>query len=478
MKANNLFSKIILGIFFLVVLTGLAYGGFFIWKIFTMENKISVKTENETSLFNTFKNIVVPGEVNLKKSRDGRINILLLGIAGEGKTGKNLTDTIMIASLNTETGKVALLSIPRDLYAEVPSTSYAGKINSIYEYGLKSYPDNPTKSIQPIEEVIKSTTSLEIQYWAVVNFDGFEEVIDAIGGINIMNERDIYDPQYPGPGYSYETFQLSRGFHLLDGATALKYARMRHNDPEGDFGRAKRQQQVMQAVKNKIFSTGTLLNAVALNQLFDALGSNVKTNISSQELGDFITLIKKLDTNNLNNVVLDAWNSDSLLKVSHIFYGDNRAFILVPRIGNWSEVKELAQNIFDTNELKRKREEISKEDAVVVIINKSGNSLVVSQVNKLLKNNFGYKDIVILNDYNKTLEEKTLVYDFTNGNKPFTLNELIKKLPANKAGSLDAGYRKLISNVKTDLVLIIGKDLIPHYSMAEVDFKDYNEAED
>ena len=195
MKVNNIFSKIILGLILLTVVAGLAYGVFFIWKVNTVENQISVKTENEASFFDTFKNIVAPGEINLKKSKDGRINILLLGIAGEGKPGKNLTDTVMIASLDTETGKVALLSIPRDLYVEVPSTSYAGKINSIYEYGLKSYPDNPTKSIKPIEEVIKDSTSLDIQYWAVVNFDGFEEVIDAIGGINIMNERDIYDPQ-------------------------------------------------------------------------------------------------------------------------------------------------------------------------------------------------------------------------------------------------------------------------------------------
>jgi LCP family protein required for cell wall assembly len=474
MMIKNIFLKIIFVLAILVILTGVAYGVFFIWKITTTENKINIESDDTTSFFDTFKNIVTPGQINLQGMTDERINILLLGIAGHGKPGNNLTDTIMIASLNSKTGKVALLSVPRDLYVQVPETLYTSKINAIYEYGLRSYPNTPEKMMGPLEGVIKNITSLDIHYWVVLNFDGFEKIVDAIDGINITNPRDIYDPSYPGPGYSYETFELSQGFHHLDGAVALKYARMRHNDPEGDFGRAKRQQQVMQAIKNKVFSTGTLLNAVTLNQLFDALGENVKTNISSSEFGDFLQLVKKLDTNNINNVVFDAWKSESLLKGSHVA----GVSALVPRVGNWSETREVAQNIFNTNEIKRKREEISKENATVVIINKSGNNLVSSRIIKLLKDSFGYKNVVILTDRNKNLEEATFVYDLTNGNSPFTLNELIKKLSAKNSSTLDLAYKNLISNVSADLVLVIGQDLIPHYSMAELDFKDYNEDSD
>lgn len=471
MRIKSISIKIIFTLAILIILAGVFYGGFFIWKITSVENKINIKSENTASFFDTFKNLVTPGQINLRGMTDERINILLLGIAGHGKPGNNLTDTIMIASLNSRTGKVALLSIPRDLYVQVPETLYASKINAIYEYGLRNYPDTPEKMMEPLEGVLKNITSLDIHYWVVLNFDGFEKIVDAIDGINITNPRDIYDPSYPGPGYSYETFELSQGFHNLDGANALKYSRMRHNDPEGDFGRAKRQQQVMQAIKNKVFSTGTLLNAVTLNQLFNALGENVKTNISSSEFGDFLQLVKKLDTNNINNVVFDAWKSESLLKGSHVA----GASALVPRVGNWSETREVAQNIFDTNEIKRKREEIAKENATVVIVNKSGNNLVASRIVKLLKDSFGYKNVITLTDRNKDLEENTFVYDLTNGNAPFTLNELIKKLSATNSFSLDATYKKLIANVRADLVLIIGEDLIPHYSMAEVDFKDYNE---
>ncbi|HRY82301.1 MAG TPA: LCP family protein [Candidatus Moranbacteria bacterium] len=473
MKIKNIFIKLVFGLAFFIVFIGLIHGAFFIWKITEVENKINVKNDNSASFFGTFKNIVVPNKINLEKANGERINILLLGIAGKGKPGSNLADTIMIASLNTKTGKVALLSIPRDLYAEVPNTGYENKINTIYGYGLGSYPENSEKSMEPMKAMIKNITSLDIDYWVVLNFDGFQKAIDAIGGINITSERDIYDPKYPGPNYSYEIFELKKGFHHLDGATALKYARMRHDDPESDFGRAKRQQQVMQAVKNKIFSTGTLLNAVALNQLLNVLGENVKTNISSSELEDFIKLARKLDTDNINNIVLDAWKSDSLLKGSRIY----QTSALIPRIGNWSEVQDIAQNIFDTNEIKRTREEIAKENASVILINKSGNELVLKRLTALLKDSFGYKNVVVLSDFGKSLENETFVYDLTGKNKPFTLNELIKKLPAKTSENLDAKYKKLIGNVSTDLVLVIGKDLIPRYSLAEVSFKDYNEDE-
>ncbi len=471
MARKNIFIKLILGLAVLIILVGVIHGAFFIWKIANTENKISIKTENNTSFFNTFKNIVVPSQIKLKGIDDKRINILLLGIAGKGKPGNNLTDTIIIASFNTETGKVALLSVPRDLYVEIPEMNYQSKINSVYEYGLQNLSSDTEKSMEPMKKVIKNITSLDIHYWAVINFDGFQKAVDAIGGINIMNERDILDTRYPGPNYSYETFELSKGFHHLDGATALKYARMRHNDPESDFGRAKRQQQVMQAVKNKIFSTGTLLNAVAINQFLNALGENVKTNISDSEFGDFLTLVKNLDTNNINNVVLDAWKNDSLLRGSRM----TGISALIPRVGNWSEVQDLAQNIFDTNQIKRTCEEIAKENASVVVINRSGSSVVINQINKLLKDSFGYRNVVVLSDSEKNVSNKTLVYDLTGKNKPFTQNELMKKLPAKNGGVLETKDKNLLGNVSTDLVLIIGQDLIPRFSLAEVSFKDYNE---
>ena len=477
MTAKKIFVKLILWTLLVFLLIGAAYGSFFVWKITQMGNKINANQDYPVSFLDTFRSLT-SNQISLKGVERQRINILLLGIAGPGKSGKNLTDTIMIASLNLKTNQVALLLIPRDLYVEVPETGIQTKINTVYQLGLLKNDDNPQKALEPLKKIIENITALNIDYWAVINFDGFQEIIDSVGGINIMNERDIYDPRYPGHNYSYTTFELKKGFQRLNGETTLKYARMRHNDPEGDFGRARRQQQVLKAAKNKVFSTGTFLNVMALSKLFDALGDNVKTDIKAEEFGDFIELVKKLDTNNINNAVIDAWDKDSLLIVSHIFYGDVRSFVLIPRIGNWNETQELAQNIFNLNEIKRRKEAISKENASVLIIDKSANAGIVQRIKNLLKDNFDYKNVAIMNDPNKNIEEKSTVYDLTGGLFPFTLDELASKLPAQASYSLSPDYKKIIANIKADLVIVIGKDLIARYNMEKDSFEEYKNSSD
>jgi LCP family protein required for cell wall assembly len=463
--------------FLALFLTAAAYGFFFVWKINQTENKINANQKISDSFFDTLKKLSPKKKINLNGMSEKRINILLLGVAGTGQAGKYLTDTLIIASINPETGQTALLSIPRDLFVKIPGTELEVKINTVYQYGMNLHPEDFATAIKPIKETIENITTLEMNYWIIVDFKGFEKIVDAIGGITLDNKWNIYDPHYPGPNFSYETFELKKGFHHLDGATALKYARLRHNDPEGDFGRAKRQQQVLQAIKNRVFSTGTFLNVLTLNRLFNALGDNLKTNIKSQELESFLELSKKLDTVNVNNAVVDAWNPESLLIVSHIFYGNLRSFILIPRIGNWNEIRELAQNIFNINALKRRREEIAGENPSVIIINKSGNDLVLERIGKLLKKNLGYKNTLIVSPRNKNLEDKTLIYDFSNGNKPFSLDELTKKLPAEISQYTKNDYRKELSELEPDILVVIGKDLIESYNMEEDSLEEYNSNE-
>ncbi|MDR3559766.1 MAG: LCP family protein [Candidatus Pacebacteria bacterium] len=476
MTKKNIAIKITLWTVLAALLLVAAYGAFLIWKVNETGNRINAGAKKSSSVFDTVKNLANPDSSKLDGFASGRINILLLGVAGAGKPGTNLTDTIMVASLNTKTDQVSLLSIPRDLYVQIPNATYQDKINTVYQYGLSQYPKDPEKSVEPLESVVKNITSLDINYWVVMDFDGFRAAIDDIGGVNITNPRDINDPTYPGPNYSYEDFKLGKGFHHLDGAVALKYARMRHDDPEGDFGRAKRQQQILQAAKNKIFSTGTFLNLPALNKLFDDLGDNIKTNIQSDQFGNFVELTKQLDTANINNQVIDAWNPGSLLVVSHLQVGNMRAFILIPRIGigNWTETRELAQNIFNTNAIAQKSQEIYAENAKVAVINESGNATVLSRINSLLTQSFGYKNVAIITDPQKNLEEKSTAYDLTNGAKPFTLNELVAKLPAAASYAPPENFKTLTTKKNPDLILVIGQDLISKYGMAQDSFADYN----
>lgn len=459
----------------IIFLAGITYGSFVSYKIYSVSKKINIETtDQQPSFLETAKSLVTRDEINLKSTND-RINILLLGIAGKGKAGTNLTDTIMVASVNLKTNQVALISIPRDLYVTVPEIKIQTKINSVYQIGLRTE-NEELQGANTIIATVKNILNQEINYFIVLNYNGFEKIIDSLGGINIMNERDIYDASYPGPNYSYETFELSKGFHKLDGAIALKYVRERHNDPEGDFGRAKRQQQVMQSTKNKIFSPETMFNVFKLNDLLNTLGENIITDISSDEIKSFYNLTKKLDTQNINNVVIDAWNKESLLKVSHVFYGATRAFVLVPRVGNWSEIQELAANIFDLNKIKRRKLEIQNENASIGILNRSGDNQVVEKIQKLLNENFAYKNVSILKETATASLEKTLVYDATNGSRPFTLDEIATKLPAQV--SYDKFSLPLTSTEKPDLIIVIGKDLVSKYNIEEDTLEDLNNERD
>jgi len=475
-RKKSLGKRIFFSLIFLLFLFFLAYGAFLFYKIYATGKTISISTqESAPSFFETAKSLVAKDEINLKNI-DGRINILFLGIAGQGKAGTNLTDTLMLMSLNMKTGQVALLSIPRDLFVTIPEMEIQTKINSVYQIGLRSESGSKKNGAETIVSTVEKILAEKINYFAILDYTGFEKIINSLGGVNVMNERDIYDDSYPGPNYSYETFALPKGFHKLDGATALKYVRERHSDPEGDFGRAKRQQQVLQSAKNRIFSPEVMFNVVSLNNLFNALGENLVTNIQADEIKSFYNLSKKLDTQNINNVVVDAWNKDSLLKVSHVLYGNINAFVLVPRLGNWSEVQELADNMFDLNKIKRRQAEIEKENASIAIVNRSGDSKVAETIRKILTEGFSYGKVSLLKDVSSKIEKETFAYDLAQGNKPFTLDEIITRLPAKKASGNFLG--KLNSSEKYDLIVVIGKDLVSQYNREEGTLEDLNNERD
>ncbi|MDD5490064.1 MAG: LCP family protein, partial [Candidatus Moranbacteria bacterium] len=253
----------------------------------------------------------------LRGESDGRINILLLGLAGENYPGENLTDSIIIASVNPKTYQTAMLSIPRDLYVQIPDTNSYTKINALYARGQGRH-GNATEGIDDLKKALTQITGLPINYYVAIDFDGFKKVIDELDGIKVQVPKDIHDERYPGPNYSYETFDIKEGLYTFDGATALKYARTRH-DEDGDFGRAFRQQLILEAARSKAFSIGTLLNVPAINNILNTLGDHLRTDIPLDEIDSFLDLVGKIDTHTTLNKVLDAGKPDSLMAVSHVF---------------------------------------------------------------------------------------------------------------------------------------------------------------
>ncbi|HHH12503.1 MAG TPA: LytR family transcriptional regulator, partial [Candidatus Moranbacteria bacterium] len=296
----------------------------------------------------------------LRGAERGRVNILLLGKGGPDHPGRDLTDTIMLASINTDTAQVALMSIPRDLYV-TDSTGVWRKINSLYRLGLER-----KVGAREIVSAVEKITGQKVDYFLAADFRAFVDLIDAIGGINVDVPREIYDSRYPGPNYSYQTFRLAAGLQKLDGQTALKYVRSRHSDPDGDFGRAARQQQVLRAVRNKIFTLGVLANPSKIARLLEVVSENIRTDMTLSEMTALVNLAKNLDTQNITTVVLDAWKPDSLLRVRHF----GRAFGLVPRAGesNYHEIRTLAEEIFDRDRRRQRLAAIAAEEAKILII--------------------------------------------------------------------------------------------------------------
>lgn len=468
-RKGRLLRKILWIFSIIAILSLLSFAIFFLWKTYSTTKKISTSTE-QTTLSQDMKSFFSPiipsaDKYVLRGESEGRVNILLLGAAGENKPGGNLTDTIMIMSIDIKNRKVALLSLPRDFYVPIGDSNSFTKINSLYKIGLAQH-----NGADLIKQAVEKITDITINYYVSVDFDAFAKIVDDINGINVMVERDIYDATYPGPNYSYETFALNKGAHLLNGDVALKYVRERHDDPEGDFGRAKRQQQVIQAVKNRMFSMHTMFNVVALSNVLDTLGDNIKTDMSFDDIEQFIKLSKVVDTQNIDNVVVDAWKPDSLLKVSHVMIGNDRAFILVPRVGSYVEIKDLAQNIFNQEELKKRHASILQEAASITIVNQSADAQLANKIKRLLVEKLGMKNVQITFGAPTEIKNATTISSNSNIEKIYTLDELIKKLPA----TLDS--QKTTSG--SDITITLGNDLADAYKYEEDTMQDLQNADD
>ncbi len=380
--------------------------------------------ENNTFMQNIEEFIPTPAK--LKGQENNRINILLLGLDGSSRrSGTYLTDTVVLASINPKTYQSAILSIPRDLYVQIPGTNYHTKINALYTYGLKNKNLPQNESVELIRTAVENITGQKIPYYVIIDFAGFKKVIETLGGIDLEVPEDIKDTHYPGPNYSYETFEIKKGWQHLSAETALKYARVRHVK-DGDFGRARRQQQIISATREKALSLKILTNPKKIGELLNILGDHLKTNINKKEMLAFANLLKNINIHQTTTMVLDAWNKDSLLKSTHIKLGGVYAYVLIPKIKSYADIQTLSENIFNLNKLKEEQENIKKEKATIFLYafkNKISPDLInlfhkwghvkVKQI---------YKPIDHYCDQNKD----TLI-SFSEQKKLFTLNDLVNK---------------------------------------------------
>ncbi len=260
------------------------------------------------------------------------INILLLGVdTRAGDTGPPRSDTIIIVHVDPVAKRVDMLSVPRDLLVEIPGY-YATKINAAYPFGEldESIPGGgPTLVAQTVEY----NFGIRVHYFAEVDIAGMEKVVDTIGGVMIDVPGIVKDDQYPTEDSGYTRVRFTPGLQMMDGVTAVRYARTRHDG--GDFSRQTRQQQVLLAIRERALATGLITN---LPDIISELGDSVRTDLlgndpSLRKLYSLARLGQEIGSENIYSHSLSGYVYEEWI---------NDGYYLV---GDWDVIRALAADL-------------------------------------------------------------------------------------------------------------------------------------
>lgn len=333
-------KKILRGCAIVLIAIIVATGGYLGYKFFR-----DFGWQNFLSLFDQTK---------LKGEDVGRVNILLAGDSADdpGHSGADLTDSIMLVSIDTKTNKAFMLSIPRDLYVNIPNNGYA-KINEAYEDGQAEHFSEsgyPAGGMGLLEETVSQKFNVPINYYALINYTAFRDAVNAVGGItvNIQSDdpRGLYDPSIDWTTHG-PLVNLTNGPHTLNGEQALDLARARgdaygsYGFPLADFNRTQHQRQMLLALAAKASSLGVLSNPVKVGDLFDAYGKNVKTDFHLNELRRLNTIMKKIPQSRISSAALEGATYSGRKNVNLVQGADySGEDVLVPTAGldNYTQI--------------------------------------------------------------------------------------------------------------------------------------------
>ncbi len=281
--------------------------------VLNLQAQLTEAQDRLTTQDQTMDSLLAAADVTTIVEADETLDVLVLGTHGR------LTDTILLASLNEQTEIVNLISIPRDLAVN------GRRINEYYyRYGIDSMRDQ-----------IYEITGLYPEKYVVIDLASFETIVDLLGGIDVTVEEDLYDTMYPGPNFTYETFSVSAGEHHFDGVTALKYARSRKST--SDFDRAVRQQQIIEAVRDKFKSLKLLENADEVIQMYNTVVDSLDTDV---DLISFLSYMKQY-----RDYAIEQGNVISTSNYLYSTFNVSGAYILLPKSGNYEEIRQFVAEV-------------------------------------------------------------------------------------------------------------------------------------
>ncbi|MSR85508.1 LytR family transcriptional regulator, partial [Candidatus Uhrbacteria bacterium] len=360
---------------------------------------------------------------HLLNTPDHRLNILLLGVGGEGHDGPQLTDTILLASLDLQTKKIALLSIPRDLAYPLGGGRFE-KINSVNAYAEQEHPGEGSKYTA---EALSKLLEVRIDHVLRVDFRGFEDFINALGGIDLRVEKSFVDPAYPVSDVTPEVMTISfkQGSQHMNGKTTLTFVRSRHgsNNEGSDFARSRRQQLVLLAVREKLLSLGTLTDPSKISALYTAISTHIQSDLTPWQVLTFAPLIPSFSPQAISLKVLTDDPNHGELTAANV----DGSYMLFPKKPDWSDIRTLAQNPFTTNDEQIKEDHLA-EPIKLEIKNGTTRTGFAAQVAAKLE-----KDGYEISSFGNALDranERTMIYDLTQGKKSIELARLRKLLNA------------------------------------------------
>lgn len=391
----------------------------------------------------------------LQQDEQGRTNILLFGTSPEGWEGADLADSIMVITLNQDTGATYTTSLPRDLYVKHSCKNYlgttAGKLNESYICGKKdaevtgaNVQDAEAAGQKELAKAASSVLGLDIHYQVHANWKVLTSVVDAVGGIDVLVEAYdgspiVYDPS---ANIRYKSGETAH----MNGDKALAFSRARAafggtGLSGGNFDRERNQQKVLTAIVNKIKATNKA-DIHTMTNILSALGDNIRTSFQTKELQTLVGLAGLVKPEKIQSIPL-VGDDLLLLTTSSI----NGASVVVPTAGtyNYQHIKAHVQR-------KTNSSEAAQENASIAVLNASGvTGVAAKHQEQLTKQGLRVSAIG-----NITSDDKaTVIYDLT-GSKPHTLAALKKRYGDGVKTKEQAP--SAVKQYDADIVIVVGND--------------------
>ncbi len=384
------------------------------------------------------------------KNENGRVNVLVAGNSADdlGHDGGALTDSLMILSIDTRKNTALMLSIPRDLWVNVPGEGHM-KINSVY----------PLSGMEGLQEVVEDTTGLPVHYNALVNYTAFKDLVNAVGGISITiksdDPRGIYDPSLD---YTSRTCcalaKYPNGPVKLNGKQALNLARARgegygsYGFAQADFTRTEHQRTMLLGIKDRASDPSVIANPFKVSNLFSAVAGNVKTDLQIDEIQTLYYYGKKVDATKIDSFNINTLKGKGTTMLAN-YTSPNGQSALIPAAGldDFSEIALQLRRTFNADP-------VSKEAATVVILNSTDYvGLANQQTNKLIAKGM---DVASQGNF-ATLQQQTTVIDNTAGTMPNTK----AYLTGNYKASVVQDASTVSRYPNADFIIILGNSAAP-----------------